>query len=125
MSLQFNPTVPPCSWCPDVIHSPRSTPYIYRMTEPIDDTESSAVPKVAVSLRPFSPERPAIWFAQAEAQFELAAITCQRTKYNYVVSQLSEQQAAEVEDIILSSPEHEPYNRLKTELLRLFDTSRK
>ena len=82
------------------------------------------MPKVPVSLRPFSPDRPAFWFAQAEAQFDLAAITCQRTKYSYVVLQLSEEQAAGLEDI-LSSPGLEPYNRLKAELLRLFATSRK
>jgi len=82
------------------------------------------VHKVAVSLQPFWPDRPAIWFAQAEAQFELAAITCQRTKYNYVVSQLNQQQAAEVADIITSAPDHEPYDRLKAELLRRMAVSR-
>jgi len=76
------------------------------------------VHKVTVSLQPFWPDRPAIWFAQAEAQFELAAITCQRTKYFYVVSQLNQQQAAEVADIITSPPDHEPYDRLKAELVR-------
>jgi hypothetical protein len=40
-------------------------------------------------------------------QFELAAITCQQTEFNYVVSQLKQQQAAELEDIITSPPEHE------------------
>ena len=74
--------------------------------------------KDGVSLPPFWPDQPAIWFARAEAQFELAAITCQRTKFNYVVLKLNQQQAALVEDIITSPPEHEPYNRLKAELSR-------
>jgi hypothetical protein len=65
-----------------------------------------------------------VWFAQAEAQFELADITRQRTKFNYVVSQLNQQQAAEVEDIITSPPEQEPYDRLKAELVRRLSTSR-
>jgi hypothetical protein len=64
-----------------------------------------------------------MWFAQAEAQFELAGTTCQLTKYNYVVSQLNQQQAAEVEDIITSPPQHEPYDRLKAELVRRLSTS--
>jgi len=55
----------------------------------------------------------------------LAAITCQRTKFNYVVSQLNQQQAAEVEDIITTPPEDEPYDRLKAELVRWLSTSRK
>jgi hypothetical protein len=38
-------------------------------------------------------------------QFELASVMLQRTKFNYVVSQL-QQHVAEVEDI--TPPEHEP-----------------
>ena len=64
--------------------------------------------RVAVLLQPFWPDRPALWFAQAEAQFELAAVTRQRTKFNFVVSQLNQQHAAEMEDIITAPPEHEP-----------------
>jgi hypothetical protein len=95
----------------------------YSTTEPNDETLSSAVSKVAVSLPPFWPDRPASWFAKAEAQFELAGITCQQTKYNYVVSQLNQQETAEVEDIT-SPPEHESYDRLKAELIRRLSTSR-
>jgi hypothetical protein len=94
------------------------------MTEPADETASTAVYRVAVSLPPLWPDRPALWFAQAEAQFELAAVTRQRTKFNYMVSQLNPHQAAEVEDIIIAPPEHKPYNRLKSELLRRLSTSR-
>jgi hypothetical protein len=87
-------------------------------------TASSEEYRVAVHLQPFWPDRPALWFAQAEAQFQLAAITCQQTKFNYVVSQLNQQQAAEVEDIIIQPPEHEPYDLLKAELVRQLSTSR-
>ena len=90
-----------------------------------EQTSSPEVYRVAVWLPTFWPDQPAIWFAQAEAQFELAAITCQRTKFNYVVSQLNQQQAAEVEDIITTPPEDEPYDRLKAELVRWLSTSRK
>jgi len=89
-----------------------------------DETVGSAVYRVSVRLSPFWPDRPAVWFAQAEAQFELAGITRQRIEFNYVVSLLNQQQAAEVEDIITSSPEQEPYDRLKAELLRRLSTSR-
>ena len=94
------------------------------MPDSADETLSAAVYRVAIRLPTFWPDRPAIWFAQAEAQFELADITRQRTKFNYVVSQLNQEQAAEVEDIILSPPEHEPYDRLKAELVRRLSTSR-
>jgi len=42
------------------------------------ETLSTAVYRVAVRLPPVWSERPAVWFAQAEAQFELAAITRKR-----------------------------------------------
>ena len=48
----------------------------------------------------------------------------QRTKFNYVVSHLNQQQSSEVEDIITAPPEHEPYDRLKAELIRRLSTSR-
>ena len=84
----------------------------YKMAEPPEQFSAPELCRVAVRLPPFWPDRPAIWFAQAESQFELAAITRQRTKFNYVVSQLNQQQASEVEDIIIAPPEQEPYDRL-------------
>jgi len=92
------------------------------MMDSTDETVNSAVYRVCVRLPPFGPERPAVWFAQAESQFELAAITRQRTKFKYVVSQMNQQQAAEMEDIILP-PKLEPYDRLKAELVRRLSTS--
>jgi hypothetical protein len=53
----------------------------------------------------------------------LAATTRQRTKFNYVMSQLSQQQAAEVEDITNSPPQQEAYDRLKAQLVRRLSTS--
>jgi hypothetical protein len=94
------------------------------MTEPSADTLEAAVYRVVVRLPPFWPDRPAVWFAQAEAQFELAAITNERTKFNYVISQLDHRHAAEVEDIITSPPEREPYTTLKAELVQRLSTSR-
>jgi hypothetical protein len=41
-----------------------------------------------------------------------------------VVSQLNQQQGAEVEDITTSPPEQEPYDRFKAELVRRLSTSR-
>jgi hypothetical protein len=78
------------------------------MTEVTDDAQGAALFRVAVRLPPFWQDRPALWFAQAEAQFELAAITRQRTKFSHVVAQLSQQHAAEVEDIITRHPNRSP-----------------
>ena len=62
--------------------------------------------------------------SQLVCSFQRAAIISQRTKFNYVVSQLNQQQASEVEDINTAPPEHEPYDRIKAELVRRLSTSR-
>jgi len=54
----------------------------------------------------------------------LSAITCQRTKFNYVVSQLIQRHDAEVENIITTPTEDEPYDRLNADLVQRFSTSR-
>jgi hypothetical protein len=66
------------------------------------------ISRIAVWLPPFWAERPAIWFAQSEAQFILASISSKQTKFCYMISQLDQCYAAEVEDIITSPPERTP-----------------
>jgi hypothetical protein len=92
--------------------------------EAADGTQPAEISRVAVRLPPFWAERPAVWFAQAEAQFSLAGISSGRRKFNYVTSQLDQRSAAEVEDIITSPPQQDPYSKLRTELLKLLSLSR-
>ena len=80
------------------------------------EQHAGAVFRVAVRLSPFWPDRPALWFAQAGAQFELSGLTKQKTKFNYIISQLDHRFSAEVEDIVTSPPE-QPFDKLKTELV--------
>ncbi|XP_023713819.1 uncharacterized protein LOC111867851 [Cryptotermes secundus] len=75
-------------------------------------------PTIAVRLPPFWAERPAVWFAQAEAQFTLAGISSEQTMFCYVISQLDKRYASEVEDIITSPTKRGPYILLRTELVR-------
>jgi hypothetical protein len=77
----------------------------------------------AVRLAPFWSHRPGLRFATADAQFHLASITSEKTKLNYVISQLEYRHAAEVDEII-SPPANEPYTTLKTELVRRLSASR-
>jgi hypothetical protein len=72
---------------------------------------------VAVRLPPFWAERPAVWFA-------LAGISSEKTKFFHVISQLDHRYTAEVEDIITSPPERDPYTALKTELVGRLSPSR-
>jgi hypothetical protein len=60
---------------------------------------------VSVRLPPFWAKRPVVCFTQAKAQFFLASISSEKTKFLHMVSQLDHQYAAEVEDIVISPPE--------------------
>jgi hypothetical protein len=75
------------------------------------------ISRVAVRIPPFWTERPTAWFAQAEAQFHLASISNELTKFYHMISQLDQQCVTEVEDIITSPPQQDPYTTLKTELV--------
>ncbi|XP_023724845.1 uncharacterized protein LOC111873962 [Cryptotermes secundus] len=75
-------------------------------------------PTIAVRLPPFWADRPAVWLAQAEAQFTLAGISSEQTKFCYMISQLDQRYASEVEDIITFPTERGPYTLLRTELVR-------
>ena len=97
---------------------------VINMQETPDSSEGGHTYRTAVCLPPFWPDRPGIWIAQTEAQFAIANVTSERTKFNYVISQLEYRHAAEVEDIIVAPPAVEPYTTLKAELVRRLSSSR-
>ncbi|MGX9339102.1 hypothetical protein, partial [Pantoea dispersa] len=73
---------------------------------------NAAVSRLAVWLPPFWPNNPALWFAQVEASFLYSGITADLTKFALVVSQLDQQYAAEVQDLITAPPGSNSYDRL-------------
>ncbi|XP_045772242.1 uncharacterized protein LOC123872132 [Maniola jurtina] len=87
-------------------------------------TQPPAVNGIAVKLPTFWQDKPVIWFAQAEAQFEIAGIKQDSTKYGYVLSMLDERKAEEVEDILANPPENNKYETLKAELIARFSASK-
>lgn len=91
-------------------------------TEP--NLTSSEICRVGVRIPPFWPEKPAVWFAQIEGQFVISRITDDSTKFYYVIAQLENQFAAEVEDIIVNPPQTDKYQLLKTELIKRLSVSR-
>jgi hypothetical protein len=91
--------------------------------EAIDRSLPAEVPRVAVRLPPFWAERPAVWFAQAEAQLFLAGISSETTKFYHVVLQLDQRYASELEDVITSPQERDPYST-RAELIRWLSPSR-
>lgn len=80
---------------------------------------------VSVKLSEFWRDNPKIWFTQAEAQFDIAGITQDATKYGHVLSKLDARLADEVEDIIANPPASNKYDHLKTELIKRFSTTKK
>jgi hypothetical protein len=54
----------------------------------------------------------------------LDGISSEQTKFYYVISQLEREYAPEVEDIIISPPERDPYTILKTELVKRLSPSK-
>jgi hypothetical protein len=92
--------------------------------EATDRSPQAEVSRVAVRLPLFLAKRPAMWFVQAEAEFNLAGISSQKIKFCHATSQLDHQYATEVEDIITSLPDQHPYTILRTELMRRLSPSR-
>ena len=112
MFIKRNPTVSHID-DPDVI-----------MQEAPDSSEGGYIQRPAVRLPPFWSDRPWLWFAQADAQCNIASVTSEKTKFNYVISQLVYRHAAGVENVIISPPTDEPYSTLKTGLVRRRSSSR-
>ncbi|XP_064470208.1 uncharacterized protein LOC135384957 [Ornithodoros turicata] len=94
-------------------------PNLAPLTAPFSPVQQPAtVTAVTVKLPPFWYRNTATWFIQAEAQFHLAGITAQSTKFCHVISALSSSAAEEVYDIIASPPLDIPYDKLKAALLK-------
>ncbi|KAH7971200.1 hypothetical protein HPB49_020193 [Dermacentor silvarum] len=94
-----------------------------RTSEP-QQTASRTLPRtasgvyIAVKLPPFWEDWTEVRMAQVEAQFFLAHITQDRTRYDYVVAHLDARYANEFRDILANSPTANLYEHLKTELIR-------
>jgi hypothetical protein len=92
--------------------------------EATNSTQPSEVSRVAVRLPPFWVEIPDVRIVQAEAKFVLAGISDERRKLHHIISQLDYWYTADVEDIIISPPQQDPYTKLRIELLKRLSPSR-
>ncbi|XP_063631858.1 uncharacterized protein LOC134803082 [Cydia splendana] len=80
--------------------------------------------KVTVRTPPFWPEEPALWFSQMEAQFAIAGISSDTTKFNHVIGQLEHKYAVEVKDIISNPPADNKYEKIKSQLISRISVSK-
>ena len=81
-------------------------------------THRTTIAAVSLKLPPFWPADPTVWFAQVKAQFNTRGITSQKMRFDYVIASLSLEFAVEVRDLLIRPPAEDPYNTLKTELIK-------
>lgn len=77
----------------------------------------SQIAHIAVKPPPFWKPNPTLWFVRLEAQFSLANITNEVTKFNHVVAALDADVLTSVSNIIVSPPTNNPYQELKKQLI--------
>lgn len=84
----------------------------------LENTATTNVAAVTFRLPKFWPADPLVWFAQVESQFVTARITSQATKFHHVVASLPPEVAMEIRDLILSPPDDQPFDKLRSELIK-------
>ena len=89
------------------------------MPKDSDNVRVQAVPSL-VKVPAFWPDSAEAWFVQVEAQFALKGVTPSSTKFYYSVSLFNQGTANQVLDLIKSPLSSNPYEALKSRLLRLF-----
>lgn len=84
---------------------------------------SAATASVAIKLPEFWKSDPAMWFAQAEAQFILAGVTRDATKFYHIIAKVDQTVLCHISDLVANPPENDKYPAIKTRLLSRFEMS--
>ena len=94
---------------------------ITALAEAIKNLQQPAINATAVKLPAFWQGNPEVWFRQVESVFTTRnpAVTVQQTKFEYVIQALDNNTAERVQNIILD-PLENPYDTLKTALIKAF-----
>jgi hypothetical protein len=74
--------------------------------------------RVSVKLPPLWVNNIELWFLQVEAQFDLANIVSEETKYAHLVSKLEQCHIEQLADILLLPASRTKYNRLKNAIMQ-------
>lgn len=78
---------------------------------------------VSVKLPDFWKSDPAMWFAQAEAQFHLAKIVSDETKYYHIVAKVDQSVICHIADLVATPPAADKYQAVKDRLIARFALS--
>jgi len=87
-----------------------------------ENTDNVSVQAVAIKLPTFYKHNPDGWFINAEAQFALAKITDETTKFHHAVRILDMDTSAEIQQFLTEQCNNAttPYTNLKTKLRKVF-----
>lgn len=96
---------------------------IVKMAPDTSPTRAPQVDKVAVKPPPFWRNDPLIWFAQLEAQFSIADITKDETKFYYVISAVDSEVLKCAQSLILQPPATDKYAQIKKTLIENYSES--
>ncbi|KAM9306630.1 uncharacterized protein gal3st1b isoform 1-T1 [Pholidichthys leucotaenia] len=91
-----------------------------RRSRPADTSETAQTSGVTVKLPEFWQNDPSSWFQQAEAQFALAGITADETKFYHIVARLDAATSRCARSVIQQPPAHDKYKELKATLIESF-----
>lgn len=86
------------------------------------EEEKPKIEKVTIKIPAFWCDRPEVWFAQVEAQFKLAKVKQEATKFNYLMANLEQHIAENIFDLV-KSDEKSKYTVAKKRLLSIYKTS--
>ncbi|XP_036343942.1 uncharacterized protein LOC118753187 [Rhagoletis pomonella] len=102
----------------DVQQKPSNNDYLLNQ-----ESNGIFVNKVSVKIPPFWAERPEIWFAQIEAQFCIAGISSDITKFNTVIASIESHVLAQITEAVLQPPAEGKYENLKKCIIDRFGES--
>ncbi|XP_055619163.1 uncharacterized protein LOC129764267 [Toxorhynchites rutilus septentrionalis] len=78
---------------------------------------------VAIKLPVFWKNDPHMWFAQAEAQFHLAQVTKDETKFWHIIAKIDQSVICHVSDLVSNPPLENKYDAVKDRLIARFALS--
>lgn len=89
----------------------------------VGENTPAHIDRVTVKLPPFWTSNPRLWFHSIEAQFKIAGIIDDQTKFYYVVGALDERYLKIIGDILEHPPDKNKYDTIRDKLINCLKES--
>lgn len=89
----------------------------------VNEQPKPEIASASVKLPEFWRSDPAMWFAQAEAQFALANVVRDHTKFYHIVAKVDQSIICHIADLVANPPENNKYTAVKSRLISRFEVS--